>query len=254
MSGEANHAVLNEWTPDARIALYYAPPASSAWWHAGCEWLGRDAETGRSIEAPAEPGISALGQTIAALTGSPRRYGWHGTLVAPFRPAEGVTPRRVLSVAREWANHIDCFNVPLSAVEMGHFVALRARAENDDETIRRIAASALHSLAPLRARPSAEDTERRLASGLNERQRALLHEWGYPYVLDEFRFHMTLCDSLDTASVRTAIVSLWQARAEALGPLPFHGAALFVQPQPGAPFTLWQRLPFANGYSETLTL
>jgi hypothetical protein len=254
MSGEANDAVLNEWTPNARIALYYAPPASSAWWHAGCEWLGRDAETGHSIEAPAEPGISALGHTVTALTGSPRRYGWHGTLVAPFNTAEGVTPQRVLSVAREWASHIECFNVPLSTVEMGRFVALRASAENDDETIRRIAASALHSLAPLRARPSAEDAERRLASGLNERQRALLHEWGYPYVLDEFRFHMTLSDALDAASVRTAIVSLWQTRAEALGPLPFHGAALFVQPQPGAPFTLWQRLPFANGYSETLTL
>lgn len=254
MSGETDDAVLNEWTPDARIALYYAPPASSAWWHAGCEWLGRDAETGHSIEAPVEPDITALGQTIAALTESPRRYGWHGTLVAPFRPAEGVTPQRVLSVAREWASQIDCFNVPLSAVEMGRFVALRASAENDDETVRRIAASALHALAPLRARPSAEDTERRLASGLNARQRALLHEWGYPYVLDEFRFHMTLSNALDAAPVRAAIVSLWQARAEALGPIPFHGAALFVQPRPTAPFTLWRRLPFANAYSETLTL
>ena len=250
MSGEANDTVLKAWTPGSRIALYYAPAASSAWWRAGCEWLGRDAETGRSTETPEEPVITALGQTVAALTGSPRRYGWHGTLVAPFHTAEGVTPQQVLSVAREWAGQIALFDAPLSAVEMGRFVALRAARPDDDESIRRVAASALYALASLRDRPSAEDAERRLASGLSERQQTLLHEWGYPYVLDEFRFHMTLSDALDSASVRAAIVSLWQTRAEALGPLPLHGAALFVQPHPRAPFTLWQRLPFANAHSE----
>jgi hypothetical protein len=251
-SSKASDIDLNAWTPGSRIALYYAPPASSAWWHAGCEWLGRDAETGRSIETPEEPVIAALGQAVAALTGSPRRYGWHGTLVAPFHTAEGVTPQEVLSVARVWADHIEPFDAPLSAVEMGRFVALRAARPEDDESIRRLAASALHALTSLRARPSAEDAERRLASGLSERQRTLLHEWGYPYVLDEFRFHMTLSDALDSASVRAAIVSLWQSRAEALGLLPVHGAALFVQPTQGAPFTLWQRLPFANAHSEAL--
>lgn len=252
MSGDANDTVLDAWTPASRIALYYAPTASSAWWRAGCEWLGRDAETGRSIVTPEEPAIATLGQTVAALTGSPRRYGWHGTLVAPFHTAEGVTPQQVLSEAREWTSHITRFDAPLSAVEMGRFVALRTTRADDDESIRRVAASALYALNSLRARPSAEDAERRLASGLTGRQQTLLHEWGYPYVLDEFRFHMTLSDALDSASVRAAIVSLWQTRAETLGALPFHGAALFVQPHAGAPFTLWQRLPFANAHSEAL--
>jgi hypothetical protein len=238
--------VLSAWTTDSRIALYYAPPSSSAWWRAGCEWLGRDAESGDAIEPPVEPSLNALGHTVAALTEAPRRYGWHGTLVAPFRPADGVTPQQVLSVAREWASHIACFDTPMQAVEMGRFVALRAELAADDEAIRKLATSALHAVAPLRAPPSPEDTARRLASDLNPRQRALLLEWGYPYVLDEFRFHMTLSDSLDTAPVHAAIVSLWRARSAALGPLPFHGAALFVQTHPGAPFILWQRLPFAG--------
>ncbi len=249
---DANDPVLNAWMPGSRIALYYAPPASSAWWRAGCEWLGRDAETGRSIETPGESALAALGQTVAALTGSPRRYGWHGTLVAPFHTAYCVTPQQVLSEAREWASRITRFEASLSAVEMGRFVALKAARPDDDAAIRQIAASALHALAPLRARPSAEDAERRLASGLSARQQTLLHEWGYPYVLDEFRFHMTLSNALDSASVRAAIVALWQSRAETLGPLPFHGAALFVQSQPDAPFTLWLRLPFAHARSEAL--
>jgi hypothetical protein len=81
---------------------------------------------------------------------------------------------------------------------------------------------------------------------MNARQIALLREWGYPYVLDEYRFHMTLSDSLDDAQARASIVSEWTQRIERLGPLPVHGAALFVESEPGAPFTLWQRLPFAN--------
>ncbi|CAB3793210.1 DUF1045 domain-containing protein [Pararobbsia alpina] len=238
--------VINAWTPDMRIALYYAPPSSSAWWRAGSEWLGRDAESGDTLEPPVEPALAALGHTVAAVTSAPRRYGWHGTLVAPFHIAGDIGPQRVLSVAREWASTVACFDAPVQAVEMGGFVALRAELAADDAAVRKIASSALHALAPLRARPSPEDTERRLAAGLSARQRALLHEWGYPYVLDEFRFHMTLSDSLDHAPVRTAIVSSWRARGEALGPLPLHGAALFVQTQPGAPFILWQRLPFAG--------
>lgn len=235
--------VLSAWTPEARIALYYAPPSGSAWWRAGCEWLGRDAETGESIEPPVVP---TLGQPVTSLTMAPRRYGWHGTLVPPFHIAEGCEPEHVVSAAREWATRIAPFDAPLQAAEMGRFVALRTAQPAHDEAIRDAAASALHALASLRARPSPQDNERRLESSLTPRQRALLHEWGYPYVLDEFRFHMTLSDSIDSAPLREEIRTLWQARSESLGPLPFHGAALFVQPRRDAPFSLWQRLTFAD--------
>ncbi|CAB3809500.1 DUF1045 domain-containing protein [Paraburkholderia fynbosensis] len=234
---------MSAWTNDARIALYYAPPSASAWWQAGSEWLGRDAESGQSMEPPRVP---ALAQPVASLTVAPRRYGWHGTLVPPFHIAEGGTRDEVVAAAKAWAKKISSFNVPMQAAEMDRFVALRAAQPEHDEVIRDIAASALHALASLRARPSHEDTQRRLASGLNARQLALLHEWGYPYVLDEFRFHMTLSDSIDSAPLRAAIRTLWRARSETLGPLPFHGAALFVQENRGAPFSLSQRLSFGD--------
>jgi hypothetical protein len=234
---------MSAWTPDARIALYYAPPAASAWWHAGSEWLGRDAETGESMEPPLVP---ALGQPVESLTVAPRRYGWHGTLVPPFHIAEGYMPEHVVSAANEWAKTITPFDAPLQAAELGRFVALRAAQPEHDEAIRDVAASALHALASLRARPSTQDAQQRLTSSLTPRQRALLHEWGYPYVLDEFRFHMTLSDSIDSAPLRAEILTLWQTRSESLGPLPFQGAALFVQAHRDAPFSLWQRLPFGN--------
>jgi hypothetical protein len=79
---------------------------------------------------------------------------------------------------------------------------------------------------------------------LSERQRALLVEWGYPYVFDEFRFHMTLSSSLADAGERATLVAWWQAQTPALGPLAIDHAALFVEPAPGEPFVLWQRVPF----------
>jgi hypothetical protein len=241
MTGYAQHT---DFAPQARIALYYAPPAASAWWDAGCEWLGRDPERAHSIDTPLPDRIAALGSNVEALTRAPRRYGWHGTLVAPFHCAEGVRPLDVLSAARDWARHFGRFDMPVGVAEIGRFVALRPANTGHDDIVREIAASALRAMAPLRARPSPQQIESRIAPGMSERQIGLLREWGYPYVLDEFRFHMTLSDSLGEAAARTAIASHWTERIEALGPLPFHGASLFVEPQPGAPFALWQRLPF----------
>ncbi|WP_250436135.1 DUF1045 domain-containing protein [Caballeronia sp. ATUFL_F2_KS9A] len=218
-----------------RVALYYAPPAASAWWREGCEWLGRDPESGRETATPAH-----------AVTHAPRRYGWHATLVAPFHMAPGVELADVLACARAWASSTPRFEMPVCPTEMGRFVALRPAAPADDATLRALAASALKALSALRTMPSRESIERRIVDGMSARQIELLREWGYPYVLEEYRFHMTLSDSLDDANARASIMSEWKARIDTLGPLPVHGAALFIEPQPGAPFALWQRLPFNN--------
>lgn len=226
-------AHLNGSNP--RIALYYAPSASSAWWREGCEWLGRDPENGLETATPAHD-----------LTHAPRRYGWHATLIAPFHMKPGVELDGVLACARAWASSMPRFEMPVRAAELGRFVALRPAETRDDDALRTLAAGALRALAAVRAMPSRESIERRIVDGMSARQVELLREWGYPYVLDEYRFHMTLSDSLDDANARESIVSEWTRRIDKLGPLPIHGAALFIEPAPGAPFMLWQRLPFNN--------
>jgi hypothetical protein len=241
-----NDGMMATLKPDARLALYYAPPVASAWWQAGCEWLGRDAQTGEAFDTPTPSALAALGVDAASVTKAPRRYGWHGTLVAPFRCAAGVTPIDVLSAAQHWSQHQKPFDMTMKAEMMGRFVALRAAHAADDETLRSVAASALHALAPLRARSSVEEIERRITPAMCDRQVRLLREWDYPYVLDEFRFHMTVSDSLEHPEMRTAIATSWTDRIATLGALPFSGAALFVEPESGAPFMLWQRLPFAR--------
>src|ERR1700749_1755918 len=99
----------------ARIALYYAPPATSARWRAGCAWLRR------------HPGTKEKkGSAAATLTQAPRRYGWHATLVAPFRLHDGVSFHDVLTAARAWAQGQARFDMRVAPGEMGRFVALQA--------------------------------------------------------------------------------------------------------------------------------
>jgi len=225
----------------ARFALYYAPPRASVWWQAGCAWLGRDPETG---DTPAPPQPAGLERPLAALTVAPRRYGWHATLVAPFYLAPGATPAALLDAALGWAAARRPFAVPAKAATIGRFVAVRPDDDAGEAALRELASAALAALAPLRAPPDAADLARRLDAPLTARQRELLMQWGYPYVFDEFRFHMTLSDSLDDARERDLLVDAWNARMQPAGPLPVDGAAIYVEPEPGAPFALWRRVPF----------
>ncbi|MBP0595520.1 DUF1045 domain-containing protein [Paraburkholderia sp. LEh10] len=236
-------ATMNAWSAQARFAIYYAPSRASGWWDAGSTWLARDAESGVCADPHQGP---ALSRPLAELTASPRRYGWHGTLVAPFALADHVTVAALLGIAERWAQSQASFALPVEAATLGDFVAMRPAAPSGDERMRALAADALRAFAPLRVKPSAADIAKRMQAPLTERQRELLVEWGYPYVLDEFRFHMTLSNSLDDAADRAAIVAWWHREAQRLGPLSVDGAAIFVEPAPGEPFMLWQRLAFGT--------
>ena len=41
------------------------------------------------------------------------------------------------------------------------------------------------------------ERSKRLATSLGNRQLALLERWGYPYVMEEFRFHFTLSNPVE---------------------------------------------------------
>lgn len=61
---------------------------------AAAAWLGRDAYSGHAVEPP---GMIDLGmQEISYHTALPRRYGFHGTIKAPFRLAEGHSEAALL--------------------------------------------------------------------------------------------------------------------------------------------------------------
>ncbi|WP_027795037.1 DUF1045 domain-containing protein [Paraburkholderia acidipaludis] len=228
----------------ARFAIYYAPPRESAFWRAGCAWLGRDPESGEALHAPQPAGLA---RPLAEVTVAPRRYGWHGTLVPPFRLAPGVTPEALLAAAQQWAATRSPFALTVEAATLGRFVALRPADEAGDAAVCELAADALRTLAALRAAQTPAELAQRLDAPLTARQRAYVEAWGYPYIFDEYRFHMTLSDSLDDAHERHALVAAWNAQMAEAGALPVDGVALFVEPRPGAPFALWRRVAFAGG-------
>ena len=85
---------------------------------------------------------------------------------------------------------------------------------------------------------SAEDKARRNSAGqLSARQLELLHRYGYPYVMEQFQFHMTLTDRLSDADgdrFEAALRQHFGALAEA--DTVFDRLSLYHEPTPGAPF------------------
>ena len=77
--------------------------------------------------------------------------------------------------------------------------------------LQELAADCVREFDSFRAPLSAEDRARRKPDRLSARQRDYLDRWGYPYVMDEFRFHMTLTGRLD-ADRRGPIVEMLRKR------------------------------------------
>lgn len=173
-----------------RFAVYYAP-RPGAFATRAAEWLGWDAEAGVPLPQPSLAGIA----DPATVTQDPRRYGFHGTIRAPFRLAEGVTAQQVAetvaSLARSRAS-VSCEGLRLE--NLHGFLALTplgCEAELLD-----LGAAVVEATNPLRAPLTEADVARRRPERLSPRQRELLARWGYPHVMEEFRFHLTLTDRL----------------------------------------------------------
>jgi hypothetical protein len=74
-----------------------------------------------------------------------------------------------------------------------------------------LAADCVLQFDAFRAPMTDEDRARRNPSRLTPRQRGYLDRWGYPYVFEEFRFHMTLTGRLDDGR-RASILEMLQNR------------------------------------------
>jgi putative phosphonate metabolism protein len=173
-----------------RHAVYYAPRPGALADHAAA-WLGWDPAAGRSLAQPRLAGIADTAQ----ITANPRRYGFHGTLRAPFRLAEGVTPDRLAAAIADLATRLAPVACDGLVLENLHgFLALTP--EGCEAGLLDLAATVVEATDGLRAPLTEAEIARRRPESLSARQRALLQRWGYPFVLEEFRFHLTLTDRL----------------------------------------------------------
>lgn len=224
-----------------RYAVYVTPdPGPLA--DFGAAWLGWDPARAQACAAPR---IDGLPLPVPDLTADPRRYGLHGTVKPPFRLASGRTPEAMIAEAQELCAQLAPVVLPgLELSRIGEFLALTALG--DPVPLSQLAMRVVEGLDAFRAPPEATELARRRAAPLSPRQEEMLRRWGYPYVGDEFRFHITLTGQLrPDVLTRTAVVL--RPHLAPLLPTPFaiRGLTLLGEDVSGL-FHCLHRLPLAS--------
>ena len=102
-----------------------------------------------------------------------------------------------------------------------------------------LAADVTREFDSFRAPLTPEDRARRNPARLTARQCDYLDRWGYPYVMEEFRFHMTLTGRLDSER-REPVMAMLRSRFVATGltTLAIDRIALFRQDDADARFRI----------------
>ncbi|MGV6849781.1 MAG: DUF1045 domain-containing protein [Marinibacterium sp.] len=197
-----------------RYALYFAPPETEDWSRLASAWLGWDMVAGRILPHPAADGLD-----VAAISDRPRKYGLHGTIKPPFRLAAGCDAAGLVAAARQVCARAAPVTLEgLEVARLGSFLALRPTG--DQSALADLAATCFEALDGFRAPAPEDELAKRRAAGLSKRQEANLIRWGYPYVMDDFRFHITLSGRLDPAMLDKA--QTWLTGAlDPLLPRPF---------------------------------
>lgn len=226
---------------DTRYAIYFAPPPGSPLKQFGDAWLGRDPDRDERVPQPVVHAIPP--ERLHEITAMPRHYGFHATLKAPFVPVPELEADALLGDIEAFAGRHHPIEVRLKVAPLGDFLALVPVA--DVPALDRLAADCVRDFDRYRAPLSPEEQARRKPEQLSEAEQANLERWGYPYVLDRFRFHMTLTGPLDEPERGRVQAILEQALASHLAqPLRIDQLALFTQTHRVAPFRLVGRYPF----------
>ncbi|MGR3484991.1 MAG: DUF1045 domain-containing protein [Paracoccaceae bacterium] len=214
----------------SRFAIYCLPGGSFG--AQGAAWLGWDARRGKALPVP---------EGRAAWVATPRRYGFHATLKAPFRLADGHGPDDLARAVADLAATLAPARVAgLRAQAMGRFAAFGP--VGDPAALDRVAAACVTTLDRFRAPPAPQELARRRGAGLTPRQDALLTRWGYPHVLDAFRFHVTLSGAVEDVG---AVLTAADAHFDAPAPFALDALALCEEGADGR-FRLRHRYPLTG--------
>ena len=180
-----------------RYAIYVVPQGDLG--AAGAAWLGWDVNAG--AEAPQ---VEDCRLDLPKLTETPRAYGFHGTVMAPFQIRDGASQEQLQTAFAQLCRHVSPVRCGvLEVVSLGRFVALIA--QNGAADLIGMAAQVVQGLDIWRRPLPAAEIERRDRPGLSEAQRGYLRRWGYPYVMDAYRFHMTLTGRIPKADTKVAV-------------------------------------------------
>jgi putative phosphonate metabolism protein len=227
-----------------RYAIYYAATPGSPLERFGAQLLGHDAFGGQDLPFP--NGMDEAVPDWREITNDPRKYGFHATLKAPMELADGKTEAALLAACEAFAGaprSIPTIRPVVNA--LGDFIAIVPSQRSAE--LERLAADAVRAFDDFRAPLSPRDRARRNPDRLTPRQRDYLDRWGYPYVMEEFRFHMTLTGRLPAERHETILAILRQRFAALeLATMAIDGIAVFRQPDAHSQFRIVRRFELTN--------
>jgi putative phosphonate metabolism protein len=209
----------------ARYAIFYTPTGALA--DFGARWLGWDSAQGCAMPHPEN-----VGTNVADITQTPRKYGLHGTLKAPFHLAKGCDLPQLRDAAVTFAAGQAAFEI--GALDLQYesgFVALRPRHSYID--LQDFAAATVKAFDAFRAPLPEADITRRRAAKLTIRQDQQMLEWGYPFIFEDFHFHLTLTGRLE-ADTAAQVISALAPHLERIVPAPFMIDAITLMGQDAA--------------------
>ena len=222
-----------------RIAIYWTPGKPSPLDKAASDWLK---EEDNKI-----PGIPK--EEVQRLLLAPNHYGFHATIKPPFRlkseyALEDVAQELTLFIAEKQNRP---FTLPrFDVARIGQFICLKPQDESS--RLQKFAAETLRRFDHFRKPADEDEITRRRASGLTARQDQLLLKWGYPYVLDEFIFHLTLTGNIQNPNhfklLNHELLKRFSSKVK-FPPCIFDSLSLFIQ-HDGKPFTEYRRWNFGR--------
>jgi putative phosphonate metabolism protein len=224
-----------------RYAIYYAPSPASPLDRFGAALLGYDAHHGVDLLFPGD-----VPADWRELTHDPRKYGFHATLKAPMALAPERREDELAAACAAFAARPRAIPVIKPVVDtIEGFIAIVPATR--DAALEGLAADCVREFDAFRAPLTDEDRARRNPARLSPRQRDHLDLWGYPYVFEEFRFHMTLTGRLDDARRRPVLAMLRQRFGDTgIDHLSVDRIALFRQHDAGSRFRIVGHWPLAR--------
>ena len=209
----------------------------------GRDWLGYDLDKSLTLCPELPPTIPR--ERWIEVTSAPRRYGFHATLKPPFRLAEHQTPDRLMQSLHTFASRHRAFNCPsLVLAQLGGFLAFVL--SESCPGLEELSADCVRDFDSFRQPITAAELSSRRNESMTDRELINLEQWGYPYVLDTWKFHMTLTCSL-SAEQRHVFYTHLTERCAAVceAPLSVSSICLLQEPRAGSQFQLVKRFPLA---------
>ncbi len=221
-----------------RYAIFFSPRPDEPLAEFGRRWFGLDTETRQPVE-DAWPIPTGLLRT-------PRRYGFHATLKAPFRLRKGRAEEGLLQAVEALAGELAPRELGLLVPkELGSFITLQQSLPNP--AVDELAFTCVRDLDLFRQPLTEEEQDAIFGKGISRKQKGNVYAWGYPYVGSEYIFHMTLTSILAPHEIPEWKQKVLEWGMEYLAePVTLRDLCVFAQPSAEEPFRPIARFPLTG--------